>query len=743
MKPANLALMLALLLLSSHGWTASSASRSQIAPHYSDLVRSINRQGYTRVIVSTGRQSSGSLPSVNRGASARQAVLDRLASRQLQPLALSRFGNRAVFSVNQAQLDELVSTPGVEQVVEDRLLKPSLASATNLINTAIPHAAGIAGAGITVAILDSGIDGDHEAFGNRIVAEACFSTKYSGFGASHLCSKLSQNGANGQRTDTGPGSAEACTGISDCDHGTHVASIAAGNSATITGVAPQANIIAIQVFSKFTDYEPACGTPTGSCLRTFTSDVMDALDYVASLSGTYNIAAVNLSLGDGSEHASFCPGDSYAFPINSLYNLGIVTAIAAGNESHQNGVASPACVEKAISVGAVRDTDTVPNWSNSDDVTLDMLAPGVSVYAAITNGGYGTKSGTSMATPMVTGALAVLKSQNPALTPAQLTALLADYSWTTSTQVANNRIGNLPQPRLDLGKVFLPRIQINSPTDGATFVDTDNITFIATASDSQDGNLAANVTWSSSLDGAISSPTTLSPGAHTVTATVFDSHGMMASASVNLVVNASDPDSDNDGMDDAWELGFFGDLNQDSTDDFDNDGISNGVEFSNGSNPTDKAPLVNISSPINGTPVANGSTITLSGTASDAEDGNVSANISWSSNLDGYLGTAATLNGVSLSLGVHTVTATVTDSAGGSPLTPAVIQLDVLPHDGDINDDGTVNSADILLLQKHISGQATLPAAAIIRGDLYPATSGDGVLTASDLLLMEKLILGL
>lgn len=722
--------------------SAHAAAPTEIAPHYGEMSRDINQRGSVRVIVETAQQPASTFNRTAVMRSERQKVLDRLRPHGILPIAESTYGYRSVFAVNQAQLDTLVATSGVRKIYIDRLLKPSLASATVLINTAVPHSAGLAGAGATVAILDSGIDGDHEVFGNRIVAEACFSTKYSAYGATHLCSLLSPNGANGQRTDTGPGSAEACYGVSGCDHGTHVASIAAGQSATITGVAPQANIIAIQVFTKFTDYEPACGTATGSCISAFTSDVADALDYVATLAGSYNIAAVNLSLGDGTEHTTPCTGHAYANGIHTLYTLGIVTAVASGNESFQNGVAAPACVPEALSVGAVNDSDWVPSWSNSDDTLLDMLAPGANITAAVSGGGYGTKSGTSMATPMVTGALALLKSKNSALTAAQMSNILADYTWTTSTQVLNNRAGNDPQPRLDLGKVFLPRLQINQPANGASFADTDVISFSGSADDTQDGNLTSAITWESSIDGAFIPPTSLSPGNHTITATVVDSDNMVTTATIDITVIASNPDSDGDGLDDAWEISYFGDLSQNGSGDFDNDGFSNAVEFNNGTLPNDKAPTAGIIAPVNGNSYPNGSTLTFTGFAIDNEDGNISTSISWTSNLDGNLGTGATLNNVALSQGNHTITATVTDSAGGSPLNVPTIQVYMLPRDGDVNNDGLITIADLVLLERHLIGSAPLGGDASVRADLFPPSgTGDGILDQSDLLIMEKALL--
>ncbi|MCP4127151.1 MAG: hypothetical protein GY753_08830 [Gammaproteobacteria bacterium] len=84
---------------------------------------------------------------------------------------------------------------------------------------------------------------------------------------------------------------------------------------------------------------------------------------------------------------------------------------------------------------------------------------------------------------------------------------------------------------------------------------------------------------------------------------------------------------------------------------------------------TDAAPTAGITSPANGSSHAEGNSITFSGSASDAEDGDLSSSLSWSSDIDGAIGTGASFTSTALSLGTHVITASVTDSGGLSPTT--------------------------------------------------------------------------
>ncbi len=226
-----------------------------------------------------------------RIALAQRAVIDRLAQRG--QLTARKYANLPLMAmqVTPEQLQDLQDSPEVESVQPDELEPPTLASSVPLIGADSAWAAGYTGAGWAVAILDTGIDSSHPFLSGKVVAEACFSG--GGSTANTLC-------PDGQPQQIGTGAGVNCpTSIEGCAHGTHVAGIAAGKGTTFSGVAKDADLIAVQIFSQFdTATCSGFGLPS-PCALSYSSDQLSGLDWVYSLRDTYNIAAANLSFGGG------------------------------------------------------------------------------------------------------------------------------------------------------------------------------------------------------------------------------------------------------------------------------------------------------------------------------------------------------------------------------------------------------------------------------------------------------------
>ncbi|MEU4830359.1 S8 family serine peptidase [Streptosporangium sp. NPDC023615] len=304
----------------------------------------------------------------------------------------------------------------------------SLASSLQVIGADRAHAAGTRGQGQTIAIIDTGIDADHPDLGGKVVEQACFSATDDG--ARSLC-------PNGQTGDPASADAEtpACVDgqVNLCDHGTHVAGIA-------HAVAPDADIVALQVFSRVDD----CDGTGAACLTAFESTILLALEHVAKLKeGGRNIAAVNMSLGGGLYEGA-CDTEpelsSMKGRVDDLRARGVAVVAAAGNEGVA-GAGAPGCFSAAVTVGATGDDDTVPAWSNHGSV-LDLFAPGLEIDSAVPGGGHQVYSGTSMSAPFVTGALALAAQKAPGTPDA-----LAEVLTKAGRPIVH---GTVTTPRLDL-----------------------------------------------------------------------------------------------------------------------------------------------------------------------------------------------------------------------------------------------------------------------------------------------------
>jgi subtilisin family serine protease len=380
-------------------------------------------------------------------AAAASAVQSKFASAvSRSPKSVRSFGSIPFMAmeVTPAELERLAADPNVISIIQNRKNKAFLRQSLPMIEGDKAHAAGFTATGQSIAIIDTGVDKNHPFFGGRVVSEACYSTN--GFGFVSLC-------PGGVTSSTAPGSGMACDRrLEGCDHGTHVAGIAAGANSTMQGVARSANIIAIQVFSK-----------KGPEIYALDSDILAALARVYALRGQFSIAAVNMSLGSG-RYNSTCDAQSPAYlsAIGNLKAAGIATVVSSGNEGYTNSIALPACYSNAVSVGAVSTRnwgdcfgagptarDKVACYSNSASL-LTLLAPGSPINSSVLRNRYANFHGTSMAAPHVAGAFAVIKQKAPNATVDEILEALRD----TGTPVTDYR-----------NRIIKPRINVKAALD--------------------------------------------------------------------------------------------------------------------------------------------------------------------------------------------------------------------------------------------------------------------------------------
>lgn len=484
--PSCLRLALFLLTLFFAGFTGRHAAVAAIAPNQplneiARLEAQAQEAGTVRVLVQLDMpffrpegdlENARSIRVQQLGIDGLQdSVLNQLDGTNTAVVAAYKYIPYLALELDAAALETLAGLPQVVAIEEDIPVPPALSSSIPVIGANEAWAGGYTGVGQTVAILDTGVDTDHTAFtvsDSRIVAEGCYSTTNAAYGATTVC-------PGGVEESTAVGSGVDCTNVvgaangkaqSDCGHGTHVASIAAGNDGnSIVGVAPDANIITIQIFSLFNNTAYCSGY--SNCVLTFTSDQIAALERVYELRNTYNIASVNMSLGGGG-YSSPCDSDSRKAAIDNLRAAGIATVIASGNNGYRDGLSAPACISSAISVGATDDADNVAFFTNVAPF-LDLLAPGVGIYAAVP-GGASTKQGTSMATPHVAGAWALFKQAVPG---ASVDEVLAAFQ-TGAVWVNDDRSGGV---ETGLSRIYVNKA-INAYVTGLTIDVTGSASYL-------------------------------------------------------------------------------------------------------------------------------------------------------------------------------------------------------------------------------------------------------------------------
>ncbi|GAA1274600.1 S8 family serine peptidase [Saccharothrix xinjiangensis] len=280
----------------------------------------------------------------------------------------------------------LMADPSVEKVWLDGVRQLSLDRSTAQINAPAAWDAGYTGEGVEVAVLDTGVDGEHPDLVGREAAEANFS--------------------------------DAADNTDEVGHGTHVAATIASTNPGYRGVASGARLLDGKV----------CATQY--CAE---SSILAGMQWAVDQGADI----VNLSLGGGDTPEL----DPLEQAVNALSaETGALFVVAAGNSGRPGTIGSPGSADAALTVGAVDRQDGLAPFSSrgprlgDGGIKPDVTAPGVGIVAAkAAKGTIGTPvgehhvslSGTSMATPHVAGAAALLAQEHPDWTGARIKAALA------------------------------------------------------------------------------------------------------------------------------------------------------------------------------------------------------------------------------------------------------------------------------------------------------------------------------
>lgn len=332
--------------------------------------------------------------------------------------------NSLVIEIEECNLNKLKKLKFIKQVYENTNITMQMNTARNVVNAHIVQEKGYTGKGIGVAILDTGISpvNDFTKPINRIVAFKDF-----------------VNNKSKPYDDNG--------------HGTHVAGITGGNginsNGKYKGIAPDCNLIAVKVLD-----EAGQGNA---------GDVLAGLQWVLDNKEKYNIKILNLSIGTNNTSVK----DPLVKAVEKAWDMGIVVTIAAGNNGPgKSTISSPAISKKVITIGASDDHQSAKVWGNTlinfsgRGPTLEcivkpnVIAPGVNIISCLANDidiskqdknieiidkNYLSLSGTSMSTPIVTGAIALLFQKYNNLEPNDVKLMLKKCC--TSLNLPKNQQG--------------------------------------------------------------------------------------------------------------------------------------------------------------------------------------------------------------------------------------------------------------------------------------------------------------
>lgn len=361
--------------------------------------------------------------------------------KELKPLV-----NALAAKIPERLVELLEQHPAIKYVEEDAAAyivghaAPSSSEYANSwgvdhIEADVVHSAGNLGSGINVALIDTGINYNHPDL----------AANYKG-------------GYDFVNDDSDP--------MDDNNHGSHVAGTlaAVSDDSGVVGVAPSANIYALKV--------------AGSDGRGSYSDIVAALNWAAS----NGMDIASLSIGGTSSSTTL------ANAVKNAYDSGVLVVAAAGNAG-SSSILYPAAYEQAIAVGATDSLDKKASWSNYG-AKIELVAPGVSIKSTVGSSGYDTYSGTSMATPHVSGVAALVWSSGLATTNAGVRTVLQDavIDLGASGKDSNYGYGLIRADRaVAAPDTAVPSVKITNPVGGSN-VPVGMLLVMGTSSDNAGGS---------------------------------------------------------------------------------------------------------------------------------------------------------------------------------------------------------------------------------------------------------------
>ncbi|MGE5499303.1 MAG: S8 family serine peptidase, partial [Syntrophothermus sp.] len=330
--------------------------------------------------------------------------------------------NGASLKIPRGMRDGIAGLPYVKKVYKDGIKRTIIKDAVKIVGAdSVWSKYQDQGDSIRIGVIDTGIDYMHPALGG-------------GIGPAFKV----MGGYDFVNNDNDP--------MDDYGHGTHVAGIIAADSDSIRGVAPHARLYSYKALDMYG--------------RGYDSDIISAIEAVSDPdndgSDSDKLDIVNMSLGDYAGN----PYDAVTSAVNNAVRSGITFCIAAGNAGDYSTIGSPGTAELAITVGASDKRDNLAEFSSCGPVKKtfimkpEILAPGDSILSTLPGGNYGKASGTSMASPVVAGLCALLKSRHKEWDPAMIKSAI---------------VSSAKDLGLDAMRMGAGRIDVNKAIRSSTF----------------------------------------------------------------------------------------------------------------------------------------------------------------------------------------------------------------------------------------------------------------------------------
>ncbi len=442
-------LFLALAILLLYYFSSSVNAKNSEVKIANKVLQELEKNGEARVIIKL-KEKKG-IFGVMALSSRRKSTL-----REIGALPMPS-GNLFLARLNKTKLAKLLASGIVESISYDYIIRAMLQESTNIVNATSSwlvrlNGTNITGEGETICLLDTGVNFSHPDLQGKNVT--CVID----------CLNVTR------------GCIENCSLADDNGHGTHVAGIIAANG-TIKGVAPGAKLIAMKILN---------ATGEGQI-----SNAKIAIDWCVTHASQYNITVISMSLG--TPEALF---DNYCdsnFPdltneINTAIANNISIIAATGNNGNYTHIVAPACIENVTAVGAGTKNDMIWPQSNRNNIT-DLLAPGENINSTASTGSYDLKNGTSMATPHVAGAFALLHQfyrlqKNASIEPQQ-----AEQALKENGKTIYDPDSGLNFSRIDIFSALVsldetaPQVWLVEPENQSIYGLLSNVTFTCNASD--------------------------------------------------------------------------------------------------------------------------------------------------------------------------------------------------------------------------------------------------------------------